>query len=277
MEQSNQLIPKKEEIDIYTEIAKHAKDSKFFDKVGGIGGILTLMLYARELGISPMSALFGGLNNIMGKIEISPRMMNTMIRKAGHKLEILQNDDTICKIKGIRHDTGEDYIATFNMDDARRAGLIRSGSGWEKYPSDMLFARCISRLARKLFADVIATSYVEGEIERPEELAETPQKSIIEGKAESVEPSEEIIDSTPSEMTVCDFLLELREIVGDKYALIDLEAFLRHLEEEKKVPMTKIMQQALHPALTQRFCRNWQTWYDARVGKEKERAEQATV
>ena len=154
------------------------------------------MLTARELGIPPMQAIQGGMSVIQGKVEISPRMMNTMIRKAGHKLEILQSDDNLCKIKGVRADTKEEYTATFSLDDATRAGLLRNGGGWEKYASDMLFARCISRLARRLFADVISNTYVEGEIETDEKAtapSEPETKTIqIEAQTSETNPEETI-------------------------------------------------------------------------------------
>ena len=71
---------------------------------------------------------------------------------------------------------------------------MRGGGGWEKYASDMLFARCISRLARRLFADVISTAYVEGEIDReeskPEEavvVAPESQETITPEEAQAIE------------------------------------------------------------------------------------------
>jgi hypothetical protein len=164
MSKETALVPSTEEFNIYQVMAKKASESQFFGKIGGEAGLLSIMLYARELGLPPLQCIFGGMSNIQGKIELSPRLMNTMIRKAGHRLEIIEATDQACKIKGIRHDTKEEYVASFTIDDARRAGLVRGGGGWEKYASDMLFARCISRLARRLFADVISTAYVEGEI-----------------------------------------------------------------------------------------------------------------
>jgi hypothetical protein len=95
-------------------------------------------------------------------------MMNGMIRKAGHKLEITSTK-AACSIRGTRNDTGETYVASFSVDDAKNAGLFKAGGGWDKYPEDMCFARALSRLARRLFPDVIGTAYVEGEIEDGED------------------------------------------------------------------------------------------------------------
>jgi len=158
------LLPSKEDIDVIQFMVKAAADSKYFDKMGGPAGIMTIALYAREIGLPIMSALMGGLQNIMGKITMSPETMNSLIRQNGHKIEIQQCDTNGCKIKGTRRDTGESYTASFTLEDARRAGLVKSGGGYDKYSEDMCFARCISRLRRRLFPDVASRSYVHGEI-----------------------------------------------------------------------------------------------------------------
>lgn len=181
------LVPTNGELAVYQTMAQTATKSNLFGKIGGESGILSIMLMARELGVSPMSAIMGGMSVIQGKVEVSPRLMNTMIRKAGHKLEILQSDAKVCRIKGIRSDTKEEYVSEFTMAEAVSAGLVRSGGGWDKFPSDMLFARCISRLGRRLFPDVINNSYVEGEI-GTEDLI---KQEVVEIKEQCISPEQE--------------------------------------------------------------------------------------
>lgn len=176
----NNLIPSPEELNTYQVMAKQAANAKFFEKIGSEGGLLSMMLYARELGLPPLQCLFGGMNNIQGKIELSPRLMNSMIRKAGHKLEILESTNAICRIKGTRTDTGESYTATYDIGEAKVAGIYREGSPWTKHPSDMVFKSCLSRLARRLFPDIISTAYVEDEIENNEKESKIIEATIIE-------------------------------------------------------------------------------------------------
>src|SRR5580704_2105861 len=106
------LIPSKDELFALDILVKNAVDSGYFKKLGGYSGILMIALYAKEMGLPVMHSLYGGMQNIQGKIEISARMMNSMIRKAGHKLQIDSKDD-ICTITGIRCDTNETYTASF--------------------------------------------------------------------------------------------------------------------------------------------------------------------
>jgi hypothetical protein len=128
----------------------------------------------------------GGLQNIMGKVSMSPEMMNSLIRRDGHKIDIMESTDFSCKIKGTRKDTGETYTSVYTIEDAKKAGLVRAGGGWEKYPSDMLFARCISRLRRRLFPDIASRSYVHGEVEDVKE-EEVIEVNAQEGPSEALE------------------------------------------------------------------------------------------
>jgi hypothetical protein len=204
----NDLIPTETDIKTIQMMANYAKNSKFFDKVGGESGILCIMLAARELGVPLMQALCGGIRNIQGNIELSPRLMNSMIRRAGHQIHIIKCDEKVCTLKGVRKDTGEFYECTFSMADAARAGLAESNT-YRKHPADMLFARCMSHLGRRLFADVIGAAYVEGEIDQKgAAYADSNGTSIAE--AEVIEVVEEAIPE--DEVTkACDLFDEIQD------------------------------------------------------------------
>lgn len=158
------LVPAQSEFQILQALAKNAVISGLYNSVGNEQKILMILLAANELGIKPMQALNGGIWNIQGKIEISARLMTSMIRRAHHSLIVKSISDKECTLEGKRSDNGDSFCASFTIEEAHRAGLVRPGSNWIKYPQDMLYARAISRLARRLFPDVIGTAYVEGEI-----------------------------------------------------------------------------------------------------------------
>lgn len=157
-------LPTSQELMVYQTWAKNAADSQMYRNVGKESAIMMIMLAAREYGIGPAQALNGGLHIIEGKVELSARIMSALIRKAKHTLQIQESTDQVCRIKGTRADTGETHTVCFTIEMAQKAGLIKEKGGWKRTPEDMLYARCISRLARQLFSDVIGISYVEGEI-----------------------------------------------------------------------------------------------------------------
>lgn len=182
---NNSMMPSQQEFQMLQVIAKNAQDSGLYSGVGQQAKIFMVLLAARELGVSPMLALNGGIWNIQGKIEISARLMNGLIRRAGHSIKIIVSNDTECRLLGTRSD-GDSFETSFDMNDAIKAGLA-GGNVWKKYPADMLYNRCMSRLARRLFSDVIGNSYVEGEIREAKEvekLEQVPCEEITHNKYE---------------------------------------------------------------------------------------------
>jgi len=188
-------LPTEGELNSYQIIAKMAANNPHWRKLGGggdaesvIAQIFSLMLLAREIGISPMMALGGDFNNINGKFEISARLMNKLIRRNGNQIKIVISNDEMCKIWAKRADTGEEHTEAYSMEDAKMASLIRPGSGWTKNPTDMLFARCISRMGRRLFPDCIGPFYIEGELKetmlKQPAIVEVPEDVKLEFKQE---------------------------------------------------------------------------------------------
>jgi hypothetical protein len=154
---------------------------------------LAAVLYGRELGFPPMTSL-KYIQVIQGQPTVAPRAMAAMIRRAGHVLKVTPPTPTQSVIHGKRRDTGEELTVTWTIEDARRAGLVRDGSGWTKFPADMLFARAMGTIGRRLFEDVVLGSYA------PQEFAEG-ENQVVEGEFEEVE---EVSESTqkPAETTI---------------------------------------------------------------------------
>jgi hypothetical protein len=252
---SKDLIPTQAEITAIEVMAKQAVESKFIDKLGGFPGAFSIAMYARELNVPIMSALFGGFSNIMGKITIAPQLMNAMIRRAGHKLKIDSNDQRSI-IVGTRKDTGESCEVSFSLEDARKAGLVKPNGGWEKYPSDMCFARALSRLARRLFPDVIGMAYVEGELDEEEkdkkENIETIETSS--GEAKSIDN----IDASNK------FKETFKSIENMDY---DLNDFVSFISEKSKKTSEETINQAIKNA--DRFSKSYLKWVEEKIESDK--------
>lgn len=194
-------IPTKDELDSYKIIATIAASNPYWKKLGGqgkpeeiIATILCVMLKGRELGIQPMQSVGGAINNIQGKFEISAQTMNMLMRSHHHQIKMITLTDQVCKIWGKRADTGEEMEATYHIEEAARAGLIKDGGGWKKNPQDMLFARAISRLARRLTPDCIGGCYVEGELQETmlKQTVQAPEMPVIEMAPSSFESQKPI-------------------------------------------------------------------------------------
>lgn len=177
---SNELIPAPTDLTAIQYMAQTAVLSKMYKNIGDESGIMMIMLTARELGLPAMQALNGGINIIQGKVELSARLMNALMRRAGISITVKESTDEKCVLLAKRSDNGDEVCAEYTIEDAKRAGLVKVGGGWTKFPKDMCFARAISRLARQIAPDVIGGCYVEGEVREaainPEPIIEVPSE-----------------------------------------------------------------------------------------------------
>lgn len=166
MKENNQMITQDQDMIDFENTQKLCKmlmQTPHYAKMGA-EGIFAIIENAKELGIPARKALNGGMYFVQGKVEMSSRLMSAIIRSKGHSVTIDKtSNEKICIVHGKRKDSGDTCTATFTIEEAVRAGLANRGP-WKTFPSDMLFARALSRLGRRLFSDVIGNCYSEGEI-----------------------------------------------------------------------------------------------------------------
>jgi len=122
------------------------------------------IMAGRELGLEPMTAL-RDLYVIEGKVAMSSGLIASMVRNhPKYDYRITSMDNEHCTIQFFDNDlpTGE---STFSIEDAKTAQIYRVGSGWTKYPRNMLFARALTNGARWYCPDAF-----DGAVYTPEEL-----------------------------------------------------------------------------------------------------------
>jgi hypothetical protein len=175
------MIPSLEEIGAVGKLAEAVAQTEFVPQGfrGRPAAIAAAMYYGLELGFRPMTSL-KYIQVIQGEPALKPKAMTALIRRAGHILRDIETTPTKCVLYGKRKDTGEEMTVTWTIEQARRAGLVRDGSGWVKYPEDMLWARATSVLGRRLFEDVILGSYTPEEMGGDTSLAEEEQVIDVE-------------------------------------------------------------------------------------------------
>lgn len=150
----------------------------------------TVMLKGYELGLG-LAAAFEFIQPIEGRPALIPRGALALILNSPHYAGIViddQRDDkgvpTACVVT-MKRDNGLEYTVKFSMDDAKRAGIVKEKSGWEKYPANMLRWRAIGFCADVVFPDVM------GGLKRADELGAdlTPDGEVIEGSWTTVSPT----------------------------------------------------------------------------------------
>lgn len=231
----NKALPSEHEMMVFTTISKQAAESNFYKSLGGQPGIMMTLLAARELGVPPMLALNGGIANIQGKLEISARLMNALMRRAGIKISIKESNDELCTLVGTRGDTGDTATVTYSVAEAQKAGLVKVGGGWMKNPKDMCFARAISRLARQIAPDIIGGCYIEGEIKASDVevpvLPEIPQE--IEDQNQDPEKLIKLLDIFDKEDRF--LVMEYIQVVMKHFNWTQAQVVNKFLEEKSIV------------------------------------------
>lgn len=186
-------------------IAPTMKDARLFG-VATPEQAAAIMLKGHELGLS-FTASFEFIHVIEGRPSLSPRGALALILQspecAGVEIEDISEGGkpSACKVT-MKRKNGLIYTATFSMEDATRAGLVKKDSGWDKYPALMMKWRAIGFAADVVFPDVI------GGMKRADELGAdlTPTGEVIEG---SWTPASAIVSgpqqtATPTQITIAD-------------------------------------------------------------------------
>lgn len=111
------------------------------------------ILYGREVGLSPMTALTQ-THVIEGKPAISAEGMRALVLAQGHELVIDETTGATCTMRARRAGSDNWTKITWTIDMARAAG-VAGKQVWKSYPRQMLQARCTTELVRLVFPDVI--------------------------------------------------------------------------------------------------------------------------
>ena len=163
------------------EIAQAASESGLFGERGGkvsTAQAFIRILHGVSLGISPTNALVG-ISIIKGQLVFSAALTAILLAKHGYSIVHRLTDES-CTMS-LRHDDSISESVTFSLTEAQRAGLVREDSGWKKWPQDMMWARCLTRIARREAAHIFGGAGIVahfGEGGEPEvEREDTPQAS----------------------------------------------------------------------------------------------------
>jgi len=141
--------------------------------------VLALMAVAQAEGLHPATAA-RDFHIIQGRPALKADAMLARFQNAGGKVDWEVYTDE--KVTGIfSHPNGGSLAVTWTIEQATRIGLVKPGSGWQKFPRAMLRSRCISEGIRSVFPGSVTGFY------SPEEVADfEPAKEM--GKVQVVPP-----------------------------------------------------------------------------------------
>jgi hypothetical protein len=171
--------------------------SGYFKDARDASQAIVKVLFGREIGIGPVSAMMG-VHIIEGRPAPSANLIAARIKSSGrYDYRVREHTNDACRLEFFERDSkgGKESLGVveWTMDDAKRAGLAgKAGSPWQKYPRAMLFARAISEGARVHAPELFGGAPVY----TPEELG-----AEVDAEGNAVVISSEPLESGPELMT----------------------------------------------------------------------------
>jgi hypothetical protein len=147
-------------------MAKRLAESDLLPKAlkGRPADVAIILLTGIEFGLQPMAAI-RGINVIEGKASMSADLLSGLVQQKVHVCEYFRMvtcTDTMATFETKRHGHSEAVKLSYTIEQAQRAGLTGKDN-WKKHPADMLAARCISRLSKRVYPDITQGCYVPDE------------------------------------------------------------------------------------------------------------------
>lgn len=162
--------------------------------------VLVTLLLGAEVGLSPMMSL-RSIYVVKGKPTMSADLM-VAICLASPLCEYfrrLEDPPEDAEVYVTRRAGDKEMRATFTMEDAEKAKLVRTDSTWTKHPKAMLRARAKSILARDVYPDLLHGFYSSEEAEEFDEDESELTAPEAPTEPAPVEDAELVDETEPAE------------------------------------------------------------------------------
>jgi hypothetical protein len=202
--------------------------SNYFQDVKSEAQAIVKVMAGSELGLPPFASM-SGIHIIQGKPVLGANVIATLVKNdPRYDYRIKQADNQACILTW--YENGERVgEAGFTIQEANGAGLTGKDN-WKKYTSDMLFARAISRGARRFAPGIFGGSPVY----TPDEMGvDTDEDGYIEGVSVTItEPQPEpqldpvddfIRDAGPENIMTIERACAVKDSSGTPYGEIPSE------------------------------------------------------
>lgn len=151
------------------------------------------IVWAMDIGDAlgvPYTQVMQSMVVARGKMTMSADLMGAVVRRAGHKLRLREDGDSVTADLIRADDPDYTFTVTWDKAKAQAAGLWGSRGPWQQYPRQMLRARAVTEVCRQGASDALA-----GTIYAPEELESTPPQNAPQ------KPAQQPSDRTQRDMT----------------------------------------------------------------------------
>lgn len=147
---------------------------------------MALVQAGKEMGLQPLQSL-RSMSFIKGRLTMSVQLQLAMAKNRGVTMDDPDEGDGYCEVT--LHRGKENVTCRYTREDARKAGLISTGSNWDKYERQMLRWRAIGDALRLIAPDMVMNLLSPEEAASIEPLAPLPVESLNELSPASPPPS----------------------------------------------------------------------------------------
>lgn len=140
------------------------------------------IVWAMDIGDAlgvPYTQVMQSMVVARGKMTMSADLMGAVVRRAGHKLRLREDGDSVTADLIRADDPDYTFTVAWDKAKAQAAGLWGSRGPWQQYPRQMLRARAITEVCRQGASDALA-----GTVYTPEELESTPTQNTPQKPAQ---------------------------------------------------------------------------------------------
>jgi hypothetical protein len=159
------------------------------------GQAAAIILTGQELGMKPMRAI-RSLQLVKGKVVENADSQLARFKSDGGRAKFLQLTERVAELY-LRHPNGDEHTEKFAIEDAERAGLLKSSGNGEpsmyvKHPKSMLRSRAITNGLKSIGWEGGAGAY-----DPDEAIAFTPPAPSGNGSAERPRTSRATAKTSP--------------------------------------------------------------------------------
>jgi len=253
-------MPSLNEMEQLMNFCKVMATAKFYSNLGP-SGIMAIYLTAKENNLPFMACLNGGVYTFDGKVTFSAQLINAMIISAGHRVDIIELNEQVCRLRFIRCDRHENgykgFDYEYNIRQAEKAGYLKK-TNWQTSPKDMLFSRCLTGGGRKYIPEVFVGVFVAGELIGDQSDSEIiPQVPIEVTQFETSIDTPKLSEVTPA-VGYGDFIAKHHLLANSDGTISRQLEFVRYSAVKTKISVMKVIDFAIKNE--QEFEKRFKKW-----------------
>lgn len=135
-----------------------------------VADVVYAIMTARELGVPDLFFLRHGYVTPNGDVSMDSHVLMAIYTAAGGHFEVLEESDEKAVVR-FYDDEGHEYVSSYSVADAKRAGLTtykdgkpKTDSQWIKNPRNQCLRQAFARGARTFRPDLMAGMYEHSEL-----------------------------------------------------------------------------------------------------------------